>query len=79
MTPKWIWSHDPELYAKENYEKARASIRNGVRFDEDESFRPNYPLGYKFEPWSIEQIMEDKKTGRETNLGAGDWIEQALG
>lgn len=74
MLPKWVWNHDPELYAEENYEKARASIKNGVRFDEDESLPPNYPPGYKFEPWSIEQIIEDKRNGRETNLGAGDWV-----
>ncbi|KAH6665604.1 putative 3-hydroxybenzoate 6-hydroxylase 1 [Halenospora varia] len=71
--PKWIWSHDPETYAEEYYDKAVESIKKGIRFDEDESIPPNFPPGYKYEPWTIEQMIEDKKAGRETNLGAGNW------
>ncbi|KAF4629712.1 hypothetical protein G7Y89_g8434 [Cudoniella acicularis] len=71
--PKWIFSHDPETYAEENYAKALESMKKGIRFDEDESIPQNYPPGYKYEPWTIEQIIEDKKAGLETNLGGGDW------
>ncbi|KAE8452056.1 hypothetical protein EG329_002221 [Mollisiaceae sp. DMI_Dod_QoI] len=74
MLPKWVFSHDPEKYAEENYEKAILSIKNDVPWYVDDSLPPNYPAGYKFEPWSIEQIIEDKKNGRETVLGAGEWL-----
>ncbi|KAF8854879.1 FAD/NAD(P)-binding domain-containing protein [Acephala macrosclerotiorum] len=73
MLPKWIWNHDPENYAEDNYKKVVASIQNDVSWQDDSSIPPNYPPGYKFEFWSIEQIIEDKKLGRETVLGAGDW------
>jgi hypothetical protein len=71
--PKWIWSHDPEVYAQENYAKSLESMKKGIPHDADDTIPPNYPPGYKFEPWSIEQIIEDKNQGRETDLGPGDW------
>lgn len=74
MLPKWIWSHDPEQYAEEHYAKVVSSIKNDVPWYNDESLPPNYPEGYKFEPWSIEEIIEDKKNGRETSLGPGKWM-----
>jgi len=73
MLPRWVWQHDPEVFAQENYGKAILSIKNDVPWQSDESIPPNYPPGYMFEPWSIEQIIEDKKRGRETVLGTGDW------
>jgi hypothetical protein len=73
MPRKWLFSHDPESYAEENYEKVLLSMKNGVKWYEDESMPPNYPPGYKFEEWSIEQIIEDKKNGKEPEVGAGDW------
>ncbi|KAK8088685.1 hypothetical protein PG997_003646 [Apiospora hydei] len=71
--PSWVWGHDPEIYAHENYAKCVASIRAGVPFDKDDSFPPNYPPGYKYEPWSIEAIMDDVRAGRPVQLGSGNW------
>ncbi|RFU33341.1 hypothetical protein B7463_g3031, partial [Scytalidium lignicola] len=71
--PKWVFDHDPEVYAEENYAKVLESMKKHIPFDADESIPPNYPPGYKYEPWSIDQIMEDKKCGRGTDLGSGDW------
>ncbi|TKA76108.1 hypothetical protein B0A49_03509 [Cryomyces minteri] len=71
--PKWVWSHDPELYAYENYEKVVESIKQGIPFEEDTSIPPNYPPGYKYEPWNIEQIMDDMRNGKPVDLGPGDW------
>lgn len=68
-----MWSHDPEVYAYENYEKCVASIKKGTPFEEEDSFPPNYPPGYKFQPWNIEQIMEDMRNGKPFDLGPGDW------
>jgi len=71
--PKWVWSHDPEAYAYENYSKAVESMKKGVRMEDEDSFEPNYPKGYKYKPWSIEKIMEDMRAGRPIDLGPGDW------
>lgn len=48
-------------------------MNKGIRFEDDDSIPPNYPPGYKFEPWNIEQIMEDMRNGKPIELGAGDW------
>lgn len=71
--PKWVWSHDPEAYAYENYHKAVENIKKGVKMEEEQGYEPNYPPGYKYESWSIERIMEDMRAGREIDLGNGDW------
>lgn len=71
--PQWVWSHDPEAYAYENYEEAVESMEKGVEMEDETSFEPNYPKGYKYEPWSIEKIMEDMRAGRPLDLGPGDW------
>lgn len=71
--PRWIWSHDPETYTYENYANAVESMKKGVPFDEEDSVPPNYPRGYKYEPWDIEEIMADKRKGKDTDLGPGDW------
>lgn len=71
--PSWVWGHDPEKYAYEVYDRVVESMRRGVPFDEDTSIPPNYPPGYKYEPWSIEQIMEDMRAGRPVELGDGNW------
>lgn len=71
--PSWVWGHDPEKYAYEVYDRVVESMRRGVPFDEDDSIPPNYPAGYKYEPWSIEDIMEDMKNGKSIELGSGNW------
>lgn len=71
--PKWIWQHDCEIYAHEHYHKAVESIKKGVPLEEDTSMPPNYPPGYKYKPWNIDEIMADVKAGKEVDLGAGDW------
>ena len=71
--PKWVWSHDPEAYVYENYEKSAQSLKEGIDMKDEDKFEPNYPKGYKYEPWSIERIMEDMRAGKAIDLGAGDW------
>jgi hypothetical protein len=71
--PKWVWGHDPEAYAYENYEKSAQSLKEGVDMKDEDKFEPNYPKGYKYEPWSIEKVMEDMRAGKPIDLGAGDW------
>ncbi|KAI0145454.1 FAD/NAD(P)-binding domain-containing protein [Xylariaceae sp. FL1272] len=70
--PSWIWKHDPEAYAYENYEAMADTIRKGVPFDEVTNVPPNYPPGYRYEPWDIETMLKELETGSVT-LGSGDW------
>ncbi|KAF2489511.1 FAD/NAD(P)-binding domain-containing protein [Lophium mytilinum] len=70
---KWVYFHDPEAYAYENYEKAVSGIKQGIPQDENLEIEPNFPKGYRYDAWSIEDIQEDKKNGKPLNLGAGDW------
>ncbi|KAK3068171.1 hypothetical protein LTR53_014467 [Teratosphaeriaceae sp. CCFEE 6253] len=72
--PKWIWQHDAEGYAHENYGKVVESMKKGIPLEEDTSIPPNYPPGYKYEPWNIDQIMADVKAGKEVDLGPGEWL-----
>ena len=46
-----------------------------MRLEDDERIPPNYPKGYKFEPWSIDEIMGDLKEGREVDWGVGSGFE----
>ncbi|KAF2805625.1 FAD/NAD(P)-binding domain-containing protein [Mytilinidion resinicola] len=70
---KWIYFHDPEAYAYENYEKAVSGIKQGIPQDENLEIEPNFPKGYRYEAWSIEDIFEDAKNGKLVVLGSGDW------
>jgi len=40
---------------------------------DEEAFAPNYPKGYRYEKWSIDDVMEDMRMGRAVRLGEGDW------
>lgn len=71
--PKWVWGHDCEQYAYRYWSKNLEGVRKGIPLDQDESMPPNFPPGYKYEPWSIEEIMECKKNGEPMKLGSGDW------
>lgn len=71
-TPRWVWQHDPEAYAYENYAANVAAMHAGVRFDES-ACAPNFPPGYKYEPWSIDDIMDCVAKGVPVELGSGDW------
>ncbi|KAF2722513.1 FAD/NAD(P)-binding domain-containing protein [Polychaeton citri CBS 116435] len=70
--PKWVWCHDPEPYAYANYEKNVEAMNKGVAFDQSEC-EPNFPPGYKYEPWSIDYVIECMQKGVPVELGAGNW------
>lgn len=71
--PRWVFDHDAEDYAEKYYFKTLESMKKGIPVDEDDTIEPNFPRGYKYEPWTIDSIIEDKKAGRETQLGSGNW------
>ncbi|KAI0143715.1 FAD/NAD(P)-binding domain-containing protein [Xylariaceae sp. FL1272] len=71
--PKWVWQHDPESYSYENYHSMAETVNQGVPFDKVHGIPPNYPPGYRYKPWSIDQIMEDIRNGKSVDLGEGNW------
>lgn len=72
--PSWIFKHDPEAYAIQHYDTAVNAVNNGAKYITDvEALPPNYPPGYKYEPWSIEKVMSDMKEGKSIELGHGEW------
>jgi hypothetical protein len=70
--PKWVWSHNPETYVYEHYAKNVETMMKGIRFDES-SIPPNYPPGYRYEPWTIDYITDCMEKGVPVDLGPGDW------
>ncbi|KAI1827439.1 hypothetical protein F4861DRAFT_550380 [Xylaria intraflava] len=71
--PSWIWKHDPERYTYDNYHKMAQTVEDGIPFDKVDSVPPNYPPGYRYQPWSIDDIIQDVRSGRPVRLGDGDW------
>ncbi|KAK2068950.1 hypothetical protein P8C59_003564 [Phyllachora maydis] len=71
--PRWVWDHDPEAYVYENYDKCVEGVKRGLRLDEDDSIPPNYPPGYKWEPWNIDQMMKELAQGKSVEMGPGNW------
>ncbi|GKT81838.1 FAD binding domain protein [Colletotrichum tofieldiae] len=67
---KWIWTHRPEVYARENFQQARAHIEHGAPFK-----NANLPPGHKFHQWSLEEELAKEKSQTFTaDLKAnGDW------
>jgi hypothetical protein len=69
-----VFKHDPEAYAVQHYDTAVKAVKSGAKYITDvEALPPNYPPGYKFEPWSIEEVMTNMKAGKPIELGAGNW------
>lgn len=63
----WIWKHDPEQYAIDNYNKALAHLTSGSPFH-----NTNTPPGYVPKPWSIDELLKAKESGEGFPL-EGDW------
>ncbi|KAI0601142.1 putative monooxygenase, partial [Biscogniauxia sp. FL1348] len=64
---RWIWKHDAEKYARDNYSKALDHLQNGTAF-----LNTNIPPGYTYEPWLVDDLMADLEAGRPIKF-AGDW------
>ncbi|EME48805.1 monooxygenase-like protein [Dothistroma septosporum NZE10] len=70
--PKWVWCHDPEKYTYEHYRRNVENMKAGIKFD-DSDIPPNFPPGYKYEPWTIDWIMDCMYKGVAVDLGPGQW------
>ncbi|KAJ5617337.1 monooxygenase [Penicillium hordei] len=67
---KWLWTHNSEAYAAENFDKARAHLESGAPFQ-----NTNLPVGHQFEDWTLEDEVEKEKRGivvPDLKLN-GDW------
>lgn len=64
---KWIWSHDAEQYAQQNYGKALIHLNNGTEFQ-----NTNIPPGYTCKPWTIADFLDRPDGGVKFTL-EGDW------
>jgi hypothetical protein len=63
----WIWRHDPERYAIENYEKALMHLVEGTPFS-----NTNIPPGHVYQPWTIDELLSASGRGEKIVLD-GDW------
>ncbi|GKT46764.1 FAD-dependent monooxygenase fsr3 [Colletotrichum spaethianum] len=67
---KWVWTHNAEKYATENFAKARQCMETSTEFQ-----HTNIPKGFKWEDWSMKQELEKEQRGISTpdlKLN-GDW------
>ncbi|KAL6717308.1 hypothetical protein ACLMJK_005223 [Lecanora helva] len=67
--PRWIYQHNPEDYAYQKFGLAFNNVVSGAPFK-----NTNYPPGHKFKPWTIDEVKQDIKDGK--NIEAfldGDW------
>jgi hypothetical protein len=71
--PKWVWTHDSEQYVYRWWKENLEGVKNNIPLDEDPVMPPNFPPGYKYEPWSIDDIIKSKQEGAPVDLGPGDW------
>ena len=63
----WINLHDPEQYVYDNYTKCVNHLVGGPSFE-----NTNIPPGYKYVPWTIDELLRAADEGRET-VDEGDW------
>lgn len=67
--PKWIFDHDPEAYTYEKYGEAFAHLVAETDFT-----NTNFPPGFKFVPWTVEEVYRDIEEGKRVEeLLNGDW------
>ncbi|KAJ5570611.1 uncharacterized protein N7459_010041 [Penicillium hispanicum] len=67
LTGAWIWRHNPEQYAMENYHQALSHLSDGTAFQ-----NTNIPPGHVYRPWTIGELLKLKDNGQEIELD-GEW------
>ncbi|ROV98747.1 hypothetical protein VMCG_06705 [Cytospora schulzeri] len=63
----WIWAHNAERYAYDNYGKAFRSLVDGTPFE-----NTNIPPGYQCQSWTLNDIYSRLDRG-EKLIFKGDW------
>ncbi|KAI1857553.1 uncharacterized protein JN550_013186 [Neoarthrinium moseri] len=66
---KWLWTHNAERYATDNFYRAKDHLEIGTPFS-----NTNLPPGHKPESWTLTEQMEKEKAGLVEDLTSnGDW------
>ncbi|OQV08773.1 FAD binding domain-containing protein [Cladophialophora immunda] len=66
---RWVWNHDPEAYARDNYAACLANLQEGAPFN-----NTNLPPGHVYVPWSLESERMRIQAGVKSSLKQnGDW------
>ncbi len=66
---RWVWNHNPETYARDNYAACLAHLAEGTPFK-----NTNVPPGHVYQPWSLESESKRMQAGVKSNLKQnGDW------
>ncbi|KIV96099.1 hypothetical protein PV10_00003 [Exophiala mesophila] len=55
---RWLWAHDPEQYAYENYGLAVQHLITGAPFK-----NTNVPPGYVYKAWNIDELLAKQEAG----------------
>jgi hypothetical protein len=63
LLASWVWNHDPEKYAIENYDKAVAFLLENFPFN-----NTNIPRGHVYKPWTLDELLDIKEAGGEIGL-----------
>ena len=63
----WLVKHDPEQYARENYERCARHVLSGEPFENS-----NAVLGYTYKPWTVRELLGTSEH-RERDEDEGDW------
>jgi hypothetical protein len=71
---RWIWGHDTEKYAEENYTKCLASLRDEAPFE-----NTNLPPGYVYQEWSLQSEQKRMAAGIRSNLKENGYWGVELG
>lgn len=64
---EWLRNHDPEQYAYDMYSAAASHLISGTSY-----VNTNFPPGYKYKPWTIQELLAASKRGERLVL-EGDW------
>ncbi|PYI08494.1 FAD/NAD(P)-binding domain-containing protein [Aspergillus sclerotiicarbonarius CBS 121057] len=67
LMAEWIWGHNPEEYAEENYYKVLDHLQRGTPFRD-----MNIPRGHVYRDWTISEISSQQERGEEIELD-GEW------
>ncbi|TGJ78629.1 hypothetical protein E0Z10_g10137 [Xylaria hypoxylon] len=66
---RWIWQHNPEDYAREQFAAALDHLQTGAPFE-----NTNLPKGHVFEDWDVESELKKQAAGVPSQLMSnGDW------
>lgn len=58
-----MWGHNPEEYARDNYDGCLASIKDGKAFE-----NTNLPPGHVYKPWTLESEHKRMEAGIRSDL-----------